>query len=221
MTVAISNLSATWTDSANTYNAISMNVSNSGASGDSKLLDLKVNGVSQMSVSANGMINVSTIKADIYIGIPAGDLSIINSNTVNVAYTLRSNTITANTSIIGYTTITQEFTAGEILADGNLCYYNSDGKMWKADALANTTSKGLLGMCTEAISADATGTFTMFGNYTATGLTTGSVYYVSETGGAITVTPPTTSAAVVRVVGYATSTTNLFIFPSGAWVEIA
>ena len=70
MTVAISNLSTTWSNSANTYDAISMNVSNNGASADSKLFNLKVNGVSQMSVSANAMINVSTVKAQTYIGIP-------------------------------------------------------------------------------------------------------------------------------------------------------
>ena len=164
----------------------------------------------------------------------AYDLAVAAYNQANVAIITANSVSGAISNVVEDTTpqlggalslnskgITEEFTAGEILADGNLCYYKSDGTMWKADASAAATSTGLLAMCTQAISAAATGTFVMFGHYTTSGLTAGSIYYVSETGAAITATAPSTSNAVVRVVGYATSTTDLFLFPSGAWVEIA
>jgi hypothetical protein len=59
-----------------------MNVTSSGADANSRLIDLRVNGVSQMTVSANGMINVSTINANTYIGIPTSAHS--TANTANV-----------------------------------------------------------------------------------------------------------------------------------------
>lgn len=111
------------------------------------------------------------------------------------------------------------FTAGESLVNGNLCYLASDGKFYKADADAAASATSLLAMCTATISADATGTFVVFGRYTTSGLTAGSIYYVSTTAGAITATRPSGSGDVVRVVGYALSTTVLYFFPSGAWVE--
>ena len=59
------------------------------------------------------------------------------------------------------------------------------------------------------------------GVYTTTGLTAGSIYYVSETTGAITITKPTTSTSIVRVIAYALSTTELFVNPDVTWIENA
>lgn len=104
-------------------------------------------------------------------------------------------------------------TAGENVTAGQLCYLKSDGKYWLAKADAEATSWGKLVIATASISADASWTFQESWDYTTTGLTAGSTYYVSEaTAGAITVTAPSTTAGdVIRIVGYAKSTTILNI----------
>jgi len=116
--------------------------------------------------------------------------------------------------------ITTEETAGESLVSGNLCYLKSDGKYWKADASADTTCKTELLMCIDTISADATGTFIKLGEFTTTGLTASSLYYVSETAGAITATAPTTSTSIQRIIGTALSTTVLKFNPSSTYIEV-
>jgi len=117
--------------------------------------------------------------------------------------------------------LTEEFVAAESLVDGDLCYMNSTGSMAKADASAEATCDTLLAMCIDTISALSTGTFVLFGRYTTTGLTTGAEYFVSETAAAITVTRPTTTAAIVRHVGSAINATTLFFNPSGVYIELA
>ena len=117
--------------------------------------------------------------------------------------------------------ITEEFTAGEAVADNDLCYLKSDGKFWKADADAAATADGMLAIATATISADATGTFLVFGRKTTSGLTAGSTYYVSTTLGAITATAPSATGDIVRIVGHALSTTVLFFNPDQTYIEIA
>jgi len=116
--------------------------------------------------------------------------------------------------------LTRIETAGEGLINGNLCYLKSDGKYWKADASAVATAKTDLLIATATISADATGTFVEYGEYTTTGLTAGSVYFMSETTGGFTATAPTTSGAIVRAVGTALSTTVLKFKPDTSWAEL-
>ena len=115
-------------------------------------------------------------------------------------------------------TITQ--TAGEALSAGDLTYLNSDGFMWKADASAETTTDTLLAVATTSLSASTSGDFLLFGTYTTSGLTTGSVYYVSTTSGEWTTTAPSTTGEIVRIIGYALATTTLYFKPSGAYVEV-
>lgn len=115
---------------------------------------------------------------------------------------------------------TGEYTAAVTLADGDLVYMNSSGKMALMDADAEATTKGMLAIATEAITVDTTGSFVLMGNYTTTGLTTGSTYYVSVTAGDFTTTAPSATGDQLRIVGYATSTTNLFVNASQLWVEL-
>lgn len=114
---------------------------------------------------------------------------------------------------------TEELTAGEAVSSGDLCYLKSDGKMWKADASAESTASTLLAIATESISADATGTFLINGSFTSSSLTVGSIYYVSETAGAFTATAPTTSGSIVRIIGYAISATRLYFNPDNTYIE--
>ena len=120
-----------------------------------------------------------------------------------------------------YLTKTRTFTAGESLTAGQICYLKSDGKMWKAKADSDTTSSFLLGLATANISAGASGSFLIEGDYTDSSLTTGAIYYISvSTAGAKTTTKPSTATNIVRIIGYATSTTNFFFKPDNTYVKI-
>jgi len=116
--------------------------------------------------------------------------------------------------------VKETFTAGESLVTGNVCYLKSDGKYWKAKGDASATIKGKIVMCTATISANATGLFLVRGNYVTSGLTTGSIYFIStSTSGAIVTTTPTTGN-FIRVIGVAKSTTILDFDSSKDYGEV-
>lgn len=96
---------------------------------------------------------------------------------------------------------------------GNIVYFDTSD--WnQADASSDTTADGPLGIYYSS------GIILTKGKYTTTGLTAGAIYYLSETAGGITTTAPTTSGAIVRVIGKALSTTVLYFNPSNTWVEL-
>lgn len=112
-------------------------------------------------------------------------------------------------------------TAGATLAARDLCVLNASSQMVLADASAEATAKGFLGIAAAAINSAASGTFIHRGSVGGfTGLTAGAVYYISTTAGGITTTPPSTTGEFVRVVGYAESSTALWFDPSAVWLEI-
>jgi len=117
--------------------------------------------------------------------------------------------------------VTKTFTAGENLVAGNVCYLKSDGKMWKAKGDAEATIKGKIAMALASISANASGSFLIDGDYTTSGLTVGATYFIStSTAGAITSTTPTTGN-FIRVIGVAISKTVLNFNPSQDYGEVA
>lgn len=81
MSVAISNLSATWSNSANVYNAISINVTTNAYDANSTILNLKANGNSVFSVAADGTANIDFISINGYGKGNVGD--VITSNGSN------------------------------------------------------------------------------------------------------------------------------------------
>lgn len=99
-------------------------------------------------------------------------------------------------------------------SNGNLVYLSSANTWSQSDASGASTSSGMLG-----IRISSTEVLTK-GIYTTTGLTAGSTYYISETAGNITTTAPTTSGAIVRIIGYALSTTELFFDPDKTYIEV-
>lgn len=123
--------------------------------------------------------------------------------------------------VVGNLRLTNTFTAGESLSPGDLTYLKSDGKFWKADADNVTTSKGLLAICLDTISADANGSFMLRGKYTTSGLTIASEYFISTDVGTWNETIPSDSGDVVRLIGYALSTTELYFDTDKTYVEIA
>jgi hypothetical protein len=111
--------------------------------------------------------------------------------------------------------VTASLVAGESLVFGDVCYMKSDGKLWKSDASAASTMQ-VLAMAGAIISADATGVFLLvgFARDDTWAWTVGDRIFASETGGALTATVPTTSAAVVQVCATATHADRVLFNPS-------
>lgn len=107
-------------------------------------------------------------------------------------------------------------TAGEALSAGDVAYLSAGdgsrtaGRWYKADAdldYASTTANAL-GVVVADIASGSTGTVRIAGRVTGlSGLSIGSVYYVSGTAGALTATAP----ALKRPVGIADSITTLIL----------
>lgn len=115
-----------------------------------------------------------------------------------------------------------EFTAGENLAFGDVCYVGSDEKMWKADADAEATMP-VRYMAIATISADASGLFLRSGivRNAAWNWTVGGLIYADVTAGALTQTAPSGSGDQVQIVGIATHADRMDFNPSPVLVEIA
>ena len=152
--------------------------------------------------SATALATQQSIKA--YVDNNAGISDVVDDTTPQLGGNLDWNS--NGTMIVGQTV------GG---SDGNIVYCSSANTWSQADASAESTCSKQLG-----IRISSTTVLTM-GLYTTSGLTAGSVYYVSETGGAKTTTAPTTSGSIVRIIGYALSTTEFFLCPSGTFVENA
>ena len=117
-----------------------------------------------------------------------------------------------------YSGITMDRTAGETLALGDLVYYKSDGKIWKADADAIATMPAI-GIVVVGANAEAAATILTHGTVTDTDWnfgTVGGMLYASEDAGAIEDTLSDISDAndVVQVLGIALSADTIFFNPS-------
>jgi hypothetical protein len=117
--------------------------------------------------------------------------------------------------------VIENFTAGEAVAFGDVCYFKSDGKMWKADADASSTMP-VKAMAIESISADSSGKFLMvgFARDDTWAWTVGGLIYADVTAGALTQTAPSGTGDQVQVVGWASHADRMFFNPDYTLVEI-
>ncbi|MDO8571497.1 MAG: hypothetical protein Q7R79_02365 [bacterium] len=109
-------------------------------------------------------------------------------------------------------------TAGENLVFGNIVYFKSGGKCWKANATSGSAAYPAMGMAIASISADAAGDILLHGTARddswAT-LTVGGVIYLSKTAGAIIQSyAGYTTDEVIQVLGIATNATRMYFNPS-------
>lgn len=117
-------------------------------------------------------------------------------------------------------------TAGENLAQFDVCYLKNDGKYWKADADAAATMP-VIAMATAAITADASGVFLLLGfvRKDAWAWTIGGLLYADEgTGGTIggmTQTAPAGAGDQVQVIGIAITADIIYLCPCLELVEIS
>ena len=124
------------------------------------------------------------------------------------------NSIDSTTTILTLkngTTVWISQTIDGSVTTGEVCELTSSG--WnEADASAEATCDGLIGIYL------GSNTVLTQGIRVTSGLTAGSLYWVSETEGAYTSTKPSTAGTIVKFVGQAISTTQLLLFQN-IWLE--
>lgn len=100
--------------------------------------------------------------------------------------------------------------ASENLAAGDLVnIWNDAGTTKVRKANAGALSTRAHGYVVSAVTSPNNATVYFEGNNDQlSALTGGATLYLSETSGDVTATPPTTSTAIVQIVGFATSATN-------------
>jgi hypothetical protein len=120
-------------------------------------------------------------------------------------------------------------TAGATLAFGDICSPSGTSNKWvlaDANVITATTgdARGILGICVLAANDTDPTKMLLYGTVRADTafptLTINAQVYLSETPGDVTLTQPTTTDAVIRVVGFGTAGTgdNLLFNPSPDWI---
>ena len=113
--------------------------------------------------------------------------------------------------------ITAELTAGAALTRGNFCYVGADGKMEKALATAESTSRVIAVVEEATIAENATGTFLLHGfiekefNFSTVGA---RIYLSDDTAGAHDETQPADTDETVVILGIAMGADCLYFNPS-------
>jgi hypothetical protein len=120
-----------------------------------------------------------------------------------------------------YSGITEDGTAGATLAFGDVVYLAAADSRWElTDASAAATSGSVkVGICVLAAAADGDPTTVLlYGNVRADtafpALTISAPVYISETAGDVVVAQPTTTDAVIRVLGFANTADSMHFCPS-------
>ena len=115
--------------------------------------------------------------------------------------------------------------SGETLSFGDVCYFKSDGKFYKADADTEETTKGLVVICVETtLPINRSGYFLTIGLINNTGgdwnWTTGDMLYISKTAGSLDNTFPPDGNYFVRIVGYAKDSDSIWFKPDTVYLKL-
>ena len=114
-------------------------------------------------------------------------------------------------------------TFGVAVTEGQVVYLHSDGKWYKARANAEATVSGDIAIALSAVGINGVGDILQLGyvSDSAWALTRGAAVYVSPTtAGAFTQIKPG-AGSVLRVIGYALSTTSIHVDPTPASAPLA
>lgn len=129
-----------------------------------------------------------------------------------------------------YTGITRTGTAGAALAFGDLVHLSAADSRWELTD-ANSASgavgdcRGIVGICVLAAAGDGSATKVLLSGVVRADakfptLTVNAPVFISESAGLITNTAPTTTDAVVKVVGFGLTADEMYFNPSSDWLTV-
>jgi len=230
-------------DNTSTITALTLDMSDAGTATFNNDIRLSGNIVGK-DVMMDGHINVTGTTTGggftaVGGGLFTGDLVGLVTTGIQTEITACRNLVTVGTITTGWWSSDRRFTKtgveigdydGDVvffgtemaLTIGSLYYF--DGASWVlTDANAIVSSTKLLGI---ALGEDPSEGMLLRGMVTLAttpGGADGDVLYLSETAGKATTTIPTTSGAIVRVIGYAINTGDGIIWfnPDNTWVELS
>jgi hypothetical protein len=192
-----------------------------GSIGNSQLTNSAIN-FGGVSLSLGGSDTTPAFNLTDATGYP-GDSSLRTTGTITSGVWASDRVFTVQTSEGQWEGDYVTFGAAveEELQPGTLYYFN--GVTWiTADASSVSTSTGMLAIALGNAPSDGMLIRGMYGTLAYDPGNKGDVLYVSELGGKVANSAPTTASAVVRVVGYAmTNTAQLWFNPDNTWVELA
>jgi len=134
------------------------------------------------------------------------------SNNLTVEDTLSVNFINVDTIVTVVKVNSYDYyEAGEAISQWDVCYMNSNGKMYVANADTSITAYGLVMIATSNLTSGSSGYFFDEGEITGqVGLTPGTDYFLSATtDGDLVTTAPKDSGDQVWYIGTANSTTSI------------
>ena len=111
-------------------------------------------------------------------------------------------------------------TFGSGASTAGYCYYWSSTGWTATNANFAADSKGLLAIAISSTDFNRGMLIRGFYKDTSWSWTQGNVLYLSTTPSRITQTQPTGTGDIVRVVGYALSSDEIFFDPSKDWIEL-
>jgi hypothetical protein len=179
-----------------------------------------VGGTAMLTISSSDVLSNKTLTA------PA-----INAGTLTGIFTMGESTsldfdaaLSADGTWNGFT---RSGTAGTTLAFGDLCYLDPTDSRWElvdgnAAAGADGDARGVLGICILAAAGDGSATRMLLNGIVRAdtafpSFTVNNPVYVSETAGDVTGTQPTTTDAIIRIVGYGLTADELYFNPDKIW----
>lgn len=175
----------------------------------------------KIAYDAKGLVTSGADATKDDIGLGAVDNT--SDATKNAATATLTNKMVALTEAPGSdntaTGIIVVLTAGENLVPGDVVYFKSDGKAWKADANA-AGAYPAMGIAIATINTSATGNILLHGIVRSDqwNWTVGGVIYLSTTAGAMTQTQPTATDDVIQILGIATHADRMFFRPDLSWI---
>ena len=103
---------------------------------------------------------------------------------------------------------------------GNVYYFDSTSVWLITDANTSATSKGLIAIATSVTAFNVGMLISGYFKNTSWSFTVGNPVYLSVTSGGLSSAQPTVSGDIVRVVGYAIATDEVYFNPSHDWIEL-
>jgi len=186
----------------------------------SGLTNLTTTGLNFTNATGTGNLQVATLTTT--GAFTVGGAINLNGNNINDVHELRTDSIpdtdhTAN----GFTTNSKN--AGYSSAIGDLVFLGTNGKWLEADASTSTLASGMFSIALEATTDGNAMLVANPGSYVrddSWSWNTGAILYASETLGAISEAVPTSTDSVVRVVGFAYTTTTIYFQPESGYITI-